>query len=171
MSEIYSFKSGGKTEKWRPRSGFCVAIAGKGFCVVAADQPIRDQIDDSIIYDILADKCVLASSLKPADWRELKVWINLKKTVYEEFGKELSSHLMCIVMYKELFVKDFYREASFNVLVASMMKDDVPSLSEAQAVDLVEKVSRYAIGKDFYAMEKRKGGSHGEQTCAFCFSR
>ncbi|TVU04935.1 hypothetical protein EJB05_48079 [Eragrostis curvula] len=108
-------------DPYENNGGTCVAVAGDGYCVVAADTRLsvgysilsRDQ---SKISE-LADKCVLASSGFQGDIKALQKNLAAKELVYEHnHNKKMSCPAMAQLLSNTLYYKRFFPYYTFNVL-------------------------------------------------------
>ncbi|GJN04141.1 hypothetical protein PR202_ga21663 [Eleusine coracana subsp. coracana] len=110
-----------KFSPYENNGGTCVAVAGDGYCVVAADTRL------SVGYSILtrdhskicqlADKCILASSGFQGDIKALQKNLAAKELVYEHnHNKKMSCPAMAQLLSNTLYYKRFFPYYTFNVL-------------------------------------------------------
>ncbi|KAL6900912.1 hypothetical protein ACP4OV_005588 [Aristida adscensionis] len=108
-------------DPYEDNGGTCVAVAGDGYCVVAADTRL------SVGYSILsrdhskivqlADKCVLASSGFQGDIKALQKNLAAKELAYEHnHNKKMSCPAMAQLLSNTLYYKRFFPYFAFNVL-------------------------------------------------------
>ncbi|CAB4300156.1 unnamed protein product [Prunus armeniaca] len=169
---------------WSPydnNGGSCVAIAGANYCVIAADTRMSTGYsiltrDYSKICK-LADKAVLASSGFQADVKALQKHLAAKHLIYQhQHNKQMSCPAMAQLLSNTLYYNASFptmlsmfwvvRAVSSHMMLLVPMrgldiapKDAVTPLSEAEAIDLGDRLEIVVLNADgtrYEYMELRK---------------
>jgi len=113
-----------KQQAWSPyinNGGTTIAVAGKDFCVIAADTRLSEgySIASRTTPKIfkLTDKCVLATSGMQADASTLHKTLQARLTWYfHQNGKQMSTTAIAQLLSNTLYYKRFFPYYTFNVL-------------------------------------------------------
>jgi len=109
---------------WSPydnNGGTCVAVAGKDYCVIAADT--RMSTGFSILTRAhskickLSDKCLLASAGFSADAKTLQKTLTSRQVIFKHnHGKNMSCKAMAQLLSNTLYYKRFFPYYTFNLV-------------------------------------------------------
>jgi len=120
-SKLHFSLSMSKFSPYTNNGGTTIAVAGKDFCVIAADTRLSEGYSilsrDSPKLLKLTDKCVLASSGMQADAQALHKYLLARLEQYKhQNGKSMSTPAMAQLLSNTLYYRRFFPYYTFNVL-------------------------------------------------------
>eukprot|EP00744_Colponema_vietnamica_P002372 GILI01003737.1.p1 GENE.GILI01003737.1~~GILI01003737.1.p1 ORF type:complete len:238 (+),score=72.98 GILI01003737.1:73-786(+) len=142
-----------KKGQWSPyvnNGGTCVAVAGKSFCVIAADTrmsvgySINTRVDHKITQ--LTDKCVIATSGMSADAKTLHKLLKARLQLFHFQNNRMpSTPAIAQMLSNILYGRRFFPYYTFNVL-AGVDDDGVGCVFSYDAIGSFERIEYGVTG-------------------------